>query len=160
MTTRLILLCSIFTLLVSCSNSNKYTPARINLIKANNWMAVNAKREGVVQTESGLQYKKLITNEGCKPDYDYRVTVHYDMFSEHSKKIVDSSYQRQVPNKFQLSKMIKGWREGVPLMKVGETWEFYIPPNLGYGSKGNSNIAPNTVLISKINLISAGRCER
>ena len=56
--------------------------------------------------------------------------------------------------------MIKGWREGVPLMKVGETWEFYIPPNLGYGSKGNSNIAPNTVLISKINLISAGRCER
>ena len=100
MTTRLILLCSIFTLLVSCSNSNKYTPARINLIKANNWMAVNAKREGVVQTESGLQYKKLITNEGCKPDYDYRVTVHYDMFSEHSKKIVDSSYQRQVPNKF------------------------------------------------------------
>jgi FKBP-type peptidyl-prolyl cis-trans isomerase FklB len=160
MNIRIVLLCAIISLLMSCSSPNKYTPERVNLIKANNWMLVNGKREGVIQTESGLQYKILKASEGCKPNPDYKVTVHYDMFSEHARKIVDSSYSRQVPAKFKLSQLIKGWREGVPLMNVGETWEFYIPPNLGYGTRGTDGVAPNTVLISKIDLIAAGRCKR
>lgn len=54
--------------------------------------------------------------------------------------------------------MIKGWREGVTMMNIGESWELYIPPHLAYGSKGSSGVAPNSVLISQITLIDA-RCQ-
>jgi FKBP-type peptidyl-prolyl cis-trans isomerase FkpA/FKBP-type peptidyl-prolyl cis-trans isomerase FklB len=120
------------------------------------WLALNLKREGVIATESGLQYKILKQSSGCKPDTDYKVTVHYKMFSAKSKQIIDSSYQRGDPSKLKLSKMIKGWREGVPMMKVGETWELYIPADLAYGSRGSpGSVAPNSVLISQIKLVDA-----
>jgi len=147
------------TMMVGCANSNSpargYSQERINA----HWLSVNLKREGVIETNSGLQYKILEQNEGCKPDPDYKVTVHYKMLSPKSKQIVDSSYRRGRPNEFKLSKMIKGWREGVPMMNVGETWEFYIPANLAYGSKGSpGSIAPNSLLISQVTLIDA-RCQ-
>ncbi len=151
------LVCS---LLFSCASSNNsdslYTGAEINGIKAKNWLAINLKRDGVVTTDSGLQYKILEQGTGCKPDSDYKVTVHYKMLSVESKKIIDSSYQRGKPNKFRLTKMIKGWREGVPLMNVGATWELYLPPHLAYGSKGlPGSVAPNSVLVSQITLVDA-----
>jgi len=140
----------------ACSSSNNsgslYTPEEINA----NWLAMNLKREGVVGTDSGLQYKILEKSTGCKPDYDYKVTVHYKMLAARSKKIIDSSYKRGGPDKFQLSKMVKGWREGVPMMKVGETWELYIPPHLAYGRRGSpGSVPPNSVLISEITLVDA-----
>ncbi len=146
------------TLVLGCANSNNsgsvYSPEEINA----HWFKINLKREGVVATDSGLQYKILEQSTGCNPDPNYKVTVHYTMSSARSKQIVDSSYQRGNPDKFLLSKMVKGWREGVPMMKIGETWELYIPPNLAYGSRGLPGIAPNSVLISKITLINA-RCQ-
>ena len=147
------------TLMFGCASSNNsgslYSPEEIN----EHWFKMNLKREGVVATDSGLQYKILEHSAGCKPDADYKVTVHYKMLSAKSKKIIDSSYQRGKPDKFQLSKMIKGWREGVPMMKVGETWELYIPPHLAYGSRGSpGSVAPNSVLISQITLVDA-RCQ-
>ena len=79
--------------------------------------------------------------------------------SVNSKKVIDSSYQRGNPDKFQLSKMIKGWREGVPMMKIGETRALYLPPHLAYGSRGlPGSVAPNSVLVSQITLIN-GRCQ-
>ncbi|NQZ24595.1 MAG: FKBP-type peptidyl-prolyl cis-trans isomerase [Colwellia sp.] len=147
------------TLMIGCASSNNsargYSPERINA----HWLSINLKREGVVATDSGLQYKVLKQSDGCKPDPDYDVTVHYRMLSPKSKQIIDSSYQRGHPNKLRLSKMIKGWREGVPMMKVGETWELYIPAHLAYGSKGTpGSVAPNTLLISEVTLIDA-RCQ-
>jgi FKBP-type peptidyl-prolyl cis-trans isomerase FkpA/FKBP-type peptidyl-prolyl cis-trans isomerase FklB len=147
-------------LLFSCASSNNsgslYTAAEINGIKAKNWLSINLKREGVKATESGLQYKIFEQSTGCKPDTDYKITVHYKMLSVKSKQIIDSSYQRGNPDKFQLAKMIKGWREGVPLMNVGATWELYIPPHLAYGIKGlPGSVAPNSVLVSQITLVDA-----
>ncbi len=147
------------SLMFGCASSNNsgslYSAEEINA----HWLKMNLKRKGVVATDSGLQYKILEKSTGCKPDPDYKVTVHYKMLSARSKRIIDSSYQRGNPNKFQLSKMVKGWREGVPMMKVGETWELYIPPHLAYGSKGSpGSVAPNSVLISHITLIDA-RCQ-
>jgi len=144
------------TLMFGCASSNSpargYSPERINA----HWLSINLKREGVVATDSGLQYKVLEQSDGCKPDTDHKVTVHYRMFSPKSKQVIDSSYRRGRPNEFKLSKMIKGWREGVPMMKVGETWEFYIPAHLAYGSKGTpGTVAPNTLLISEITLVDA-----
>jgi FKBP-type peptidyl-prolyl cis-trans isomerase FklB len=145
-------------LMFGCASSNNsssmYSSEQINA----HWFKKNLKREGVVATDSGLQYQILEQGTGCKPDPDYKVTVHYKMVSAKTKKIIDSSYQRGGPDKFQLSKMVKGWREGVPMMKVGETWEFYIPPHLAYGSRGSSGVAPNSVLISQITLVDA-RCQ-
>jgi len=142
-----------------CASSN--TPARgYSLERINaHWLSINLKREGVVETDSGLQYKILEQSDGCKPDPDYKVTVHYKMLSPKSKQIIDSSYERGKPDKFKLSKMVKGWREGVPMMKVGETWELYMPAHLAYGSKGNPGVvAPDSLLISKIKLVDA-RCQ-
>ena len=142
-------------LLLGCASSNNSNGVySLEIINAY-WFTKNLKREGVVATESGLQYKILEQSTGCKPDTDYKVTVHYKMLSAKSKQIIDSSYQRGNPSKFQLSKMIKGWREGVPMMKVGETWELYIPADLAYGSKGSPGVAPNSVLISEITLVDA-----
>jgi FKBP-type peptidyl-prolyl cis-trans isomerase FkpA/FKBP-type peptidyl-prolyl cis-trans isomerase FklB len=151
------------TFIMGCASSNKpagiYSQKEANAIKSKHWLTMNRNREGVVATDSGLQYKILEQSNGCNPDPDYKVTVHYKMLSVQSKKIIDSSYQRGKPDKFQLSKMIKGWREGVPMMKVGETWELYLPPQLAYGSKGSPGaVEPNSVLVSKITLIDA-RCQ-
>jgi FKBP-type peptidyl-prolyl cis-trans isomerase FkpA/FKBP-type peptidyl-prolyl cis-trans isomerase FklB len=141
--------------MLGCASSYKAdSEYRLERIHAH-WFANNLKREGVVATDSGLQYQILEKSDGCKPDPDYKVKVHYEMLSAKSKKIIDSSYQRGNPSKLQLPKMIKGWREGVGMMKVGETWELYIPADLAYGSKGSAAVAPNSVLISKITLIDA-----
>jgi FKBP-type peptidyl-prolyl cis-trans isomerase FkpA/FKBP-type peptidyl-prolyl cis-trans isomerase FklB len=151
------------TLIFGCASSNNtgglYSPEEANAIKAKHWLTMNLKREGVVATDSGLQYKILEQSTGCKPDTDYKVTVHYKMLSVQSKQVIDNSYQRGTPNKFRLTKTVKGWREGVPMMKVGETWEFYLPPHLAYGSRGLPGaVAPNSVLVSKITLVDA-RCQ-
>lgn len=147
-------------LLLGCASSNNsnslYNAEEAYAIKAKHWLKMNLKREGVKETESGLQYKILEQSDGCKPDPDYKVTVHYKMLSVTSKKIIDSSYQRGYPEKFKLAKMVKGWREGVPMMKVGESWELYLPSHLAYGSKGlPGSVAPNSVLVSQITLIDA-----
>jgi FKBP-type peptidyl-prolyl cis-trans isomerase FkpA/FKBP-type peptidyl-prolyl cis-trans isomerase FklB len=155
------LLCCIFcSVIVGCANSNKptslYSTEEAYAIKAKHWLKMNLKREGVQVTDTGLQYKILASSSGCKPDADYKVKVHYKMLSVNSKKIIDSSYQRGYPENFKLSKMVKGWREGVPMMQVGETWEFYIPSNLAYGKKGiPGSVAPNSVLVSQITLLDA-----
>jgi FKBP-type peptidyl-prolyl cis-trans isomerase FkpA/FKBP-type peptidyl-prolyl cis-trans isomerase FklB len=82
------------------------------------------------------------------------------MLSQQSNRVIDSSFKRGQSDRFALSKMIKGWKEGVPMMKVGETWKFYIPPHLAYGKKGLTNaVAPNSILISEVKLISA-HCQR
>jgi FKBP-type peptidyl-prolyl cis-trans isomerase FkpA/FKBP-type peptidyl-prolyl cis-trans isomerase FklB len=161
--TRAVLTSAICALIFGCSSQGQgtysYSPAEANLIRAKSWLAVNLKHEGVKQTESGLQYKVLKASNGCHPDPSYKVTVHYEMLSQKSQQIIDSSFQRGQSEKFALSKMIKGWREGVPMMKIGETWKLYIPPHLAYGKKGLTNsVAPNSILISEIKLISA-RCQ-
>ena len=160
---RALFLCFVGSLSVGCASSsnsgNLYNQAEVNAIKGKHWLAMNLKREGVKVTESGLQYKILEKSTGCKPDPDYKVTVHYTMMLAQSRKTIDSSYKRGNPDKFELSKMIKGWREGVPLMSVGESWEFYIPSDLAYGSRGLSgSVAPNSALVSQVRLIDA-RCQ-
>lgn len=157
---RILVASFVCTLAFGCANSNTtsgaYTPEEINAY----WFKRNLKREGVVATDSGLQYKILTKANGCKPDTGYKISVHYKMISTKTSRMIDSSYQRGGPSEFHLSKMIKGWREGVPMMNVGETWEFYIPPNLAYGNKGApGSVAPNSVLTSVITLVDA-HCKK
>ncbi len=125
-----------------------------NLVASQEFLAANAKREGVISLPSGLQYKPIATGSGKSPKAADKVTVHY------TGKLVDgtefdSSVRRNKPATFQVDKVIKGWTEALQLMHEGDKWELYIPPDLAYGDRGASNKIPaNSALIFEVELIS------
>lgn len=100
------------------------------------FLAENRKAEGVIETESGLQYKVLQEGDGPTPTAQNIVKVHYEgkLLDE---TIFDSSYQRGEPIEFQLNAVIKGWTEGLQLMRVGAKYRLYIPYDLAYGERGS-----------------------
>jgi FKBP-type peptidyl-prolyl cis-trans isomerase FklB len=113
----------------------------------------NKKKDGVKVTASGLQYKVLKEGNGEHPTAESTVTVNYEgKFLD--GKIFDSSYERGEPATFPLNGVIKGWTEGVQLMKPGAIFEFYIPSDLGYGDNGYGGIPGGSTLIFKVELIS------
>jgi FKBP-type peptidyl-prolyl cis-trans isomerase len=117
----------------------------------------NAKQPGWKTTASGLQYIKLkdAAKPGAKPAPGSEVTVHYEGRLIDGK-VFDSSYARKEPISFPLNGVISGWQEAVPMMSEGETWEFAIPANLGYGARGAPGAIPgNSALIFKIELLKA-----
>jgi FKBP-type peptidyl-prolyl cis-trans isomerase FklB len=123
------------------------------------WLQKNLEDKEVVQTKSGLQYKVMKSTQGCFPDAREPVTIHYEA-SLVDNRVVDSSYQRGAPNTFALKKMIKAWKEGIPMMREGETWQFFAPPQLAYGKKGAPpRIGPDSVMIFRVELLKAGRCK-
>ena len=117
------------------------------------FLVENAKKQGVVTTASGLQYKVLKEGEGRSPNAEDSVRVHYrGTFIDGSE--FDSSYQRGVPIDFPLNGVISGWTEVCQLMKEGSHYEVYLPPELGYGARGaGSAIPPHATLIFEIELL-------
>src|SRR5262245_50115947 len=83
------------------------------------WLQKNLEDKSVVQTDSGLQYKVLQSSQGCYPDARKPVTIHYEVARAEDNRVIDSSFQRGKPNTFSLDKMIKAWKEGIPLMREG-----------------------------------------
>lgn len=113
----------------------------------------NGKKEGVITTESGLQYEVVTLGDGEKPDENSTVTVHYEG-KLIDGTIFDSSYDRGETVSFPLSGVIPGWTEGLQLMPVGSTFMLYVPSNLGYGPTASGPIPGNSVLIFKVELIN------
>jgi len=126
----------IFFLLLSCKPKQK--------IVLNQWYT----------TTSGLSYKYLSFGKGEKPQKNDRVYVHYTGKLEDGK-VFDDSYKRNEPIAFILGKgmVIKGWDEGVALLKTGDKASFIIPPSLGYGSKDMGIIPPNSTLYFDVELV-------
>ncbi len=118
------------------------------------FLAENAKKEGVITTASGLQYKVLVKGDGVVPKSDQEVKVKYEGKLINGK-VFDSSYKRSDPiTKFRCDQVIKGWTEALTMMPVGSTWELYIPYDLAYGDRGaGSDIPPYSTLIFKVELI-------
>lgn len=117
------------------------------------FLTENAKRPEVVSLPSGLQYEVLIPADGPKPTENSTVTVHYEGRLTDGTKF-DSSYDRKEPATFQLTRVIKGWTEGVQLMSAGAKYKFYVPYTLGYGERGaGGKIPPYSTLIFTIELI-------
>jgi FKBP-type peptidyl-prolyl cis-trans isomerase len=142
------------------AGADDITLAEKNLKTANQQLADNLQRKGVVQTASGLQYKILKQGDGCRPTANAEVTVHYDARLAKAKQPFDSSYARGEPGTYPLNRMILAWREGIPLMQTGAIWEFYVPPALAYGSKGSMPvIQPNVVTIFKVELLHTDLCQ-
>jgi FKBP-type peptidyl-prolyl cis-trans isomerase FklB len=117
------------------------------------YLAENGKKNGIVTLPSGLQYQVLQKGEGQSPKATDRVTVHYrGTFIDGTE--FDSSYSRGKPITFLLDRVIKGWTEGVQMMKPGAKWKLFIPAKLAYGEKGfGSRIPPNSALIFELELI-------
>lgn len=126
--------------------------ATMNKELGKQFLAENAKKEGVMTTASGLQYKVLRTAEGPKPTATSKVRVHYEGRLIDGK-IFDSSYQRGESIAFGLNQVIKGWTEGLQLMSVGSMYELYIPSELGYGDRSMQAIPGGSTLIFKVELL-------
>ena len=125
-----------------------------NLEQSQAFLDENAKKEGVVTLESGLQYRVIKDGEGKSPQASSSVNVNYRGTLVDGTEF-DSSYERDKPATFQVKRVIKGWREALLLMKEGAKWELYIPPQLGYGKRGlRKAIPPNSALIYEVELIA------
>lgn len=129
--------------------------------KGAEFLAENAKKEGVKSTDSGLQYTVLEAKEkGTSPKATDKVTVHYRGTLLDGTEF-DSSYGRGQPVTFQLDRVIAGWTEGVQLMKTGEKFKFFIPSELAYGDRGaGGKIGPNETLIFEVELLEVEKAEK
>lgn len=124
-----------------------------NLVKETEFLAENGKKSGITTTESGLQYEVLTQGSGAMPAATDKVKVHYKG-TLLDGTVFDSSYDRDMPIEFQLNGVIKGWTEGLQLMKIGSKYKFYIPSKLGYGERGAGQVIPgNATLIFEVELL-------
>lgn len=123
-----------------------------NKTKGTAFLEENKKKEGVVTTASGLQYKIVKQGQGVNPKATDVVKVHYHG-TLIDGTVFDSSVQRNEPATFPLNRVIPGWTEGVQLMTPGSKFTFYIPSNLAYGDREAGAIAPGSTLIFEVELI-------
>ncbi len=125
--------------------------AEENLAAAESFLEENGAKEGIMTTDSGLQYEVISLGDGEIPTIEDTVKVDYQItFLDGTTG--DSSYARGEPSVFPLANLIPGFIEGVQLMPVGSHFKFYIHPSLAYQETGNEMIPPNTLLIFDVEL--------
>ncbi|MCD7899638.1 MAG: FKBP-type peptidyl-prolyl cis-trans isomerase [Bacteroides sp.] len=112
----------------------------------------NKGKDGVVTTESGLQYKIITQGKGEIPTENDRVKVNYKGTLIDGTEF-DSSYKRNEPATFRANQVIKGWTEALTMMPVGSKWELYIPQDLAYGSRNQGQIKPFSTLVFEVELV-------
>lgn len=119
------------------------------------FLAENRARQGVLTTETGLQYEIVQSGDGPRPKKEDQVSVHYEgRFLD--GRVFDSSRKRGRPATFPLNAVIPGWTEGLQYMPVGSLYRFYIPSDLAYGERGGGGgrIPPNATLIFDVELLA------
>jgi len=122
---------------------------------ARNFLIDNGQRPEVTTTASGLQYEVITEGDAgaAMPDASDTVSVHYHGTLPDGT-VFDSSVARGTPATFPLNGVIAGWTEGVQLMKVGDKFRFFIPPDLAYGESGAGGvIGPNATLVFEVELL-------
>lgn len=124
-----------------------------NIKAGKEYLEANAKKEGVVVTESGLQYKEITAGKGAIPKATDKVKVHYKGTLIDGTEF-DSSYKRGQPATFPVTGVIKGWIEALQLMNEGDKFQLAIPSELAYGKRGSgAKIGPDTTLLFDVELI-------
>ena len=125
-----------------------------NINEGQAYLAENGQREGVVTTESGLQYEVLTQGDGPRPSATQQVSVNYRGTLIDGTEF-DSSYERGEPATFPVNRVIGGWTEALQLMSVGSKYRLVIPSNLAYGERGSGpTIGPNATLIFEVELLA------
>ena len=127
-----------------------------NKEKSDNFLAENAKKDGIVTTESGLQYKIIEEGNEVRAAATDTVTVRY------KGTLIDGTVFDQVaddadPISLTLNRVIPGWTEGLQLIGEGGKIQLFIPSDLGYGEQGSGTIEPNSALIFDVELTKIGK---
>jgi FKBP-type peptidyl-prolyl cis-trans isomerase FklB len=127
--------------------------AQENQAKADAWLEENKSKTGIVVLPSGVQYRIIEEGNGSRPGLEDRVSVHYRSSKTDGIEI-DSSFARGVPQEFTVNQVLQGWQEVLPLMKVGSTWQIFVPPELAFGQRGNPPaVGPNEALQFDLKLL-------
>ncbi|TVP90440.1 MAG: FKBP-type peptidyl-prolyl cis-trans isomerase [Pseudomonadaceae bacterium] len=116
------------------------------------FLAENAKREGVVTLASGLQYEVVNAGTGATPSASSTVQTHYEGTLINGD-VFDSSYKRGQPAEFPVGGVIAGWTEALQLMQEGAKWRLFIPSDLAYGERAAGSIPPHSTLVFDIELL-------
>lgn len=121
--------------------------------KGRAFLAENAKKEGIITTPSGLQYKVLKQGDGIVPQKTDKVKVHYEGRLIDGTVFDASSKHGTEPATFRPDQVIKGWTEALTMMPVGSKWQLFIPQELGYGERAAGQIPPYSTLIFDVELV-------
>lgn len=117
-----------------------------NQAKAEEFLAQNRSKNGIVVLPSGVQYRIIEEGDGPRPTVESTVSVHYRS-SKIDGREMDSSFARGQPEEFVVGNVLQGWQEVLPLMKQGATWQIFVPPELAFGQRGNPPaVGPNEAL--------------
>ena len=117
------------------------------------FIAENAKKDGVIVTDSGLQYEIITEGNGAKPSETDRVCVHYTGTLSDGT-VFDSSVARGQPAEFPVNGVIRGWVEALQMMSIGSKWKLTIPHELAYGEHGaGASIPPFATLVFEVELL-------
>ena len=132
--------------------ANRRTAGLDNKKKAEDFLAENKKKEGIVVLPGGVQYKVVKMGNGPQPKDSDIVEVHY-----RGNLLNGSEFDATAPGKtanLKLSALIPGWRDAVKLMPAGSKWQIFVPPEQAYGERGvGSDIGPNELLIFDVELV-------
>lgn len=137
----------------SVSEQHGKTVGEKNRKEQAEFLARNKAEEGIVTTDSGLQYQVIEPGTGDKPKADSVVRVHYTgrLLDEN---VFDSSVARNEPAEFPVNGVIAGWTEALQLMQVGSKYRLFIPADLAYGNRGAGElIGPDAMLIFDVELL-------
>ena len=126
--------------------------AKENKAKSDKFMAENKVKKGIVTLPSGIQYRVIEDGTGKRPLKNSEVSVHY-RGSLSSGLEFDSSFARGVPASFKVDAVLQGWQSILPMMKVGDHWQIFLPPDQAYGARGQGPIGPNEALVFEIKLV-------
>lgn len=137
--------------------NNNSPAARANLsetiAQGKAFLEENSQRKEVISLPSGLQYEVIKEGTGAQPTPADRVKVHYHGTLVDGA-VFDSSIERGQPATFGVMQVIRGWQEGIPLMKLGSQYRFYIPQELAYGKQSPSHKIPGgSALIFEVELL-------
>lgn len=119
---------------------------------AKSYMSENIKNKDVRVTKSGLQYIVLEEGDGPKPTLEDKIKINYSGALVTGEEF-ENTFKSGNPAAFQLKGTIKGFEEGMQLMKTGSRFKFFVPPSLGYGPTERGIIKPNSVLIYEVELL-------